>query len=155
MIKGSTLFLKLVMILLGLAVLALCVLVLPEGLRHTHNWDGYRPLLLAMYIPVMPFYIALYQGYRILQNIDHNQVFSTSSIAALNTIKNCGIVIGGIYALGLPYIFYVAQMDDAPGVVLLGLVFTFAPLAIAVFAAVIRKQLQKTLAIKSENDLTV
>lgn len=153
--KGSTLFLKLVILLLGLAVLALCVLVIPEGLRHTHNWYGYRPLLLAMYTPVIPFYIALYQGYKILRNIDHNQIFSTSSTTALNTIKKCGIVIGGIYALGLPYIFYLAQMDDAPGVALIGLVFTFAPLSIAVFAAVIRKQLQKTIAIKSENDLTV
>jgi len=55
----------------------------------------------------------------------------------------------------MPYIIYVADKDDAPGAVMLGLVFIFAPLITSVFAAVLEKLLQKALDIKSENDLTV
>lgn len=46
-----------------------------------------------------------------------------------------------MYFIGLPYILYVARMDDAPGVMLIGLIFAFAPLAIAIMASVVRQQL--------------
>jgi len=55
----------------------------------------------------------------------------------------------------LPYIYLVADRDDAPGVMLLGLVFTCAPIVIAVFAAVLQTLLHHAIQIKSENDLTV
>ncbi len=115
----------------------------------------YRPILLGMYVPSIPFFIGLYQGLKLLDLIDKNKVFSKDSVNALKHIKYCSAVVGVLYALGLPYIFYVAQLDDAPGVVLIGLVFTFAPLIIAVFAAVFEKMLQDAIVIKSENDLTV
>lgn len=155
MSRGSTLFLKTVIVMLGLAVLALCVFVLPEGIRQSTNWLGYRPLLLGMYLPAIPFYIGLYQGIKLLRLIDNDQAFSTSAINSLTIIRLCGIVIGTMYLIGIPYIFYLAQMDDAPGVALIGLVFAFTPLVIAVFAAVIQRLLQNTVEIKTENDLTV
>lgn len=49
----------------------------------------------------------------------------------------------------------VADADDAPGVVLIGMAITFAPIAIVVFAAVLQKLLKNAIDIKSENDLTV
>ncbi len=153
--KGSTLFLKTIIILLGLIVLALCMVVLPDGIRHTSNWYGYRPLLVGMYIPAIPFFIALFQGFKLLDNIDNNQIFTKSSNNALTIIKYCGLIIGLLYGLALPYIYYLAQMDDAPGVMLIGLVFAFAPLGIALVAAIVQKQLQNTITLKSENDLTV
>jgi hypothetical protein len=154
--NGSTLFLKSMLVLLGLAVALLCIFVLPSGIRHTTNWYGYRPMLLAVYIPAIPFYLGLFHGFRLLQAIDNNNsVFADSSIKSLGIIKYCGIAIGSFYTIALPYIFYLAQMDDAPGVMLIGLVFAFAPLGIALVAAIVQKQLQTTIAIKSENDLTV
>jgi len=42
----------------------------------------------------------------------------------------------------------VAQQDDAPGVVLLGLIFTFVPLMIAVLASLISRHVQDTINIK-------
>jgi hypothetical protein len=55
----------------------------------------------------------------------------------------------------MPLMIYAAQRDDAPGVVLLGLVFIFATLVVGVFAAVLERLLQNAIDIKSENDLTV
>jgi hypothetical protein len=152
--KGSTMFLKFVISLLGLTVVVLCVFVLPETIGSI-TADGYDPILLGMYVPATPFFIALYQAFKLLTYIDENKAFSELSVKALKNIKYCGVVIGLLYAAGMPYIFYVADKDDAPGVVALGLVIVFASVVIAVFAAVLQKLIQSGLDIKSENDLTV
>lgn len=153
--SGSTLFLKSIIVLLGVAVALLCIFVLPNGIKHTSNWYGYRPMLIAMYLPAIPFYLGLFHGFRLLQAIDRGHVFTRGALRSLAIIKHCGLAIGGFYAVALPYIYYLARMDDAPGVMFIGLVFAFAPLGIALVAAIVQKQLQKTIAIKSENDLTV
>jgi hypothetical protein len=66
-----------------------------------------------------------------------------------------GVELGGLFVAGLPYIYLVAQADDAPGVFAIALVFVFVTLVIATFAAVFQRILQDAIAIKSENDLTV
>lgn len=151
---SSTLLLKLVVVLTGTAVLVLCLFILPRGIKVT-QWDGYRPILLGMYVPAIPFFFALLQALKLLNLIDHNKAFSKASIKALNSIQYCGIAIGTMYGVSLPYIFITAQKDDAPGVVLIGLVFTFAPIAIAVLAAVIRDVFKNAIKIKLINDKTI
>jgi MFS family permease len=149
-----TTFLKAVVWFLGLAVLALCALALPAGIRAEHA-GGYRPLLIGMYVPAIPFYIGMYHTLRLLRNTDISQAFSADSIRSLKMIKYCGLAIGLLYGAAMPYIYLLADRDDAPGVVLIGLMFTFGPLAIAVCAAILQQLLQNAIAIKSENELTV
>ena len=153
--RGLTLFLKVVILFIGAVVLALCIFVLVAGISSTTHWGDYRPILLGMYITVIPFSIALCQTLKLLGYIDQNKAFSDLSVKSLKYIKYCAIAISAMYATGMPYIFIVADRDDAPGVVLIGLVFTFASLVIAVFAAVLQKMLQNAIDIKSESDLTV
>ena len=152
--RGSTLLLKIIVSLIGIGVFSFCVFVLPRGVQTTH-WDGYRPILIAMYISSVPFFIGLYQGLKLLHFIDKNKAFSPASFKALQTIKYCGIAISALYGLGMPYIFMVAEQDDAPGVVLIGLFFTFAPLLTAIIATILQKLLHNAIALKSENDLIV
>jgi hypothetical protein len=152
--KGSTLFLKFVICVLGLAALAFCVFVIPQTIG-SFDKEGYDPILLGMYFPAIPFFIALYQGFKLLGYIDSSTAFSHDSVHTLKIIKYCAITVSGLYAAGMPYIFIVADKDDAPGVVLIGLIIISAALVIAVFAAVLQNLLQSALEIKSENDLTV
>lgn len=152
--QSSTLFLRTVVLLLGLIVLGLCLFVLPAGIG-AEDAGGYRPILLGMYLPAIPFFIALFYAMKLLDYIDKAQAFSYQAVVALRRIKYNAIVISGLYAIGMPYIFWVAERDDAPGVVLIALVFTFGPLVIAVGAAVLQKLLQDALNMKSENELTV
>lgn len=152
--RGSTIFLRGVVVMFGLAVLALCLFVLPRVIG-TFDMGGYDPILVGMYVPAIPFFIGIYQTLKLLSYIDRNQAFSDLSVKGLKTIKYCALAIGVMYALGMPYIFKVADQDDSPGVVLIGLIFTFAPLVIAIFSAVLQKILEEAIAIKSENDLTV
>jgi hypothetical protein len=152
--RGSTNFLRLVIFLIGTGVLALCLFVLPRVIGSI-DLGGYDPILLGMYVPAIPFFVALYQALRLLSYIDKNKAFSSLSVTALKNIKYCALAISALYAAGMPYIFYVADKDDAPGVVAIGLVIIFASFVIAVFAAVLQRLLQNAIAIKSENDLTV
>jgi hypothetical protein len=152
--KGSTLFLKTVICLIGIIVLTLCVLVLPAGIR-TDEIGAYRPILIGMYLTAIPFFIALYQAMKLLNYIDKNRVFSHDSIKALKNVKYCAFAICAMYTAGMPYIFYVAQMDDAPGVAAIGFIFIFASLVVATAVAVFQNLLQNVLDIKSENELTV
>lgn len=152
--RGSTIFLKGAICLIGIAVLALCIFVLPRAIGSI-NVGGYDPILLGMYITAIPFFLALHQALKLLGYIDKNRAFSNLSVKALKNIKYCAGVISALFIAGMPYIYYVAELDDAPGVILIGLVIIGASLVIAVFAAVLQKLLQNAVNIKSENDLTV
>lgn len=152
--QRSTLFLKAVVLLIGLIVLALCIFVLPAGITSDRT-GYYRPILIGMYITALPFFCALYQAFKLLTYIDTNKAFSNLSVKALKSITYCAIPISILYAIGIPYIFLVAEKDDAPGVVLIGLIFTFAPAVIATFTALLQRLLEDAIRIQSENELTV
>ncbi|QUW23571.1 DUF2975 domain-containing protein [Sporosarcina sp. Marseille-Q4063] len=161
--RGSTLFLKIAVILMGLPVFALCLFLLPQ-IADEANEAAARGsdlafvvygILMIMYISAIPFYFALYQSFTLLSYIDKNQAFSELSVEALKKIKNCAIIISGLYAVALPFVFIMAEVDDAPGLVIGGMIPIFASIVIAVFAAVLQRLLQEAITIKSENDLTV
>ncbi len=162
--RGSTLFLKLAVILIGIPVLALCILVLPQiasvAIQEAKNGATTLPymvlgILALMYASAIPFYTALYQAFKLLSYIDKNKAFSQISVIALKKIKHCAITISGLYLVALPFVFIVAQWDDAPGLVLIGMVIIGASMVVAVFAAVLQRLLQEAIDIKTENDLTV
>ena len=50
----------------------------------------------------------------------------------------------------LPFVYVVAEKDDAPGLILMGMVPRFASLVIAVFSAVLQRLLQGAIDIKSK-----
>ena len=152
--QGSTLFLKLVVSLIGLAAAALCVFLLLAAVSSGEVGD-FLPILLGMYASGIPFFVALCQTLKLLNHIDKGRAFSELSVRALKSIKYCAIAISALYAAGMPYIVYVADTDDAPGLTVLGLVIVFASAAIATFAAVLQRLLQDAIDLKSENELTV
>ncbi|MFS0861077.1 DUF2975 domain-containing protein [Fredinandcohnia sp. 179-A 10B2 NHS] len=158
--RGTTTFLKIAVILIGIPILALCIFGLPliakdaaeSSLRMAYVLYG---ILGIMYVSAIPFYLALFQAFKLLGYIDQNKAFSDLSVTALKKIRNCATTISILYVIGLPLFYIVGEVDDAPGVILIGMVFTFAPMVIAVFAAVLQRLLQEAIRIKSENDLTV
>ena len=161
--QRSTLFLKIAVFLIGTPVLALCIFLLPQianeaiekavsGSKLAYVVFG---ILIVMYVSAIPFYFALYQSFNLLSYIDKNQAFSQISVRALKKIKNCAITISGLYVVALPLVYIIAEWDDAPGLILIGMVMIGAPMVIAVFAAVLQRLLQEAIDIKSENDLIV
>ncbi|SDO00202.1 DUF2975 domain-containing protein [Halobacillus aidingensis] len=158
--RGSTLFLKLAVFLIGLPVLALCIFFVPEFAEFTgvllSDFPVIEPVVfIYMYLTAVPFYMALYQAFKLLTYIDRNQAFSDLSVKALRVIKFCAITISVLYVVLMPVIYMVAEIDDAPGLIMIGMIIIFASAVIAVFAAVLQRLLQEAITIKSENDLTV
>lgn len=112
-------------------------------------------VFIYLYVTAIPFYFALYQAFKLLSYIDKNKAFSGLSVRALKNIKYCAVTISIFYAAGMPVFYLIAEIDDAPGIIVIGLVIIFASMVIAVFAAVLQKLLKEAIDIKSENDLTV
>ncbi|MEK3854197.1 MULTISPECIES: DUF2975 domain-containing protein [Bacillales] len=158
--KVTTLFLKIAVILLGVPILVLCIVLVPElgnvagELLPEFAFIKYL-VYIVFYGSTIPFYFALYQAFRLLRYIDKNEAFSDLSVIALKKIKYCAIIIAGLHVVVLPVFYLFAEIDDAPGVIFVGMVVPFASMVIAVFAAVLQKLLQEAIEIKSENDLTV
>ncbi|WP_145948355.1 MULTISPECIES: DUF2975 domain-containing protein [Paenibacillus] len=158
--RVSTLFLKVAVFLIGMPILALCIFVVPgianfaAELYPDHAYLKYL-VFADLYASAVPFYLALYQSFRLLIYIDRNEAFSELSVRALKNIKYCAVAISILYVAGLPLLYLIAEADDAPGVILIGLVIIFASMVIAFFAAVLQRLLKEAIDIKSENDLTV
>jgi len=113
------------------------------------------PILITLVGSAIPFFIALWQALKLLKYIDNNSAFSELSVTALKNIKNCAIVIGILFLACSPLLFVIAEGDDAPGVLGIGLVIIFASWVVAVLTVLLEKLLQNAIDIKKENDLTV
>ncbi|QWH18169.1 DUF2975 domain-containing protein [Bacillus mycoides] len=158
--QGSTLFLKTAIILIGIPVLALCIFLGPNiGNYAAELYPDIAYIkylvLINLYATVVPFYFALYQAFKLVSFIDKGNAFSKLSVRALKKIKNCAVTISILYVVGMPLFYLVAERDDAPGIIILGMLLIFASMVIAVFAAVLQRLLKDAIDIKSENDLTV
>ena len=158
--RGSTHFLRAVIFVIGAGVLALCIFALPAmwkgGSAEFPMASGALLLIMTgMYAAAIPFFIALWQTLKLLRYIDQNTAFSDLSVKALRNIKQCAIVISILYIGGVPLLLPIAEADDAPGLMVIGLAIACAPLVVAVFAAVLERLLQNAIDIKSEVDLTV
>lgn len=158
--KGSTIFLRLALMVIALVALALCIFAFPEMWRSFEIEDQMfvrpgRAIILGMYASAIPFLVALYQSWKLLGFIDNNTAFSELSIQALKNIKYCAIAISIFMAGASPFFYMFAQLDDAPGVVVISMAFVAAPIVVAVFATILQKLLRSAINMKSENELTV
>ncbi|MEN9557803.1 MAG: hypothetical protein RL141_172 [Candidatus Parcubacteria bacterium] len=156
----STNFLRAVIVFIGLGALAFCIFALPSAWRggsaeFPMATNAILLIAIALYLSVVPFFIALWQSMNLLSYIDQNTAFSELSVTALRNIKYCAIAITVLGLACVPLLFPIADADDAPGLVLIGGILACSPLVIAVFAAVLQTLLQNAIDLKAENDLTV
>ncbi len=151
--KIPILVLRLSIILLGCVVLAPCLILL--YITITDQPGGYYPLLILLYASAIPYFYALYQAFKLLGYIEKNKVFSKVSVRTLGHITYSSLSIAGVYLVGLPILYHIAQEDDAPGVLLFPFIFSIIAIIIATTAGVFQQLLQTAIDIKSENDLTV
>lgn len=156
--RGSTLFLRAVIILIAIIVLA-GMIWFPQTEGRAANLDLVRiyadPLIIYGYIASLPFFIALYQAFKLLGYVDNNQVFSQPAVTAVRNVKFCAVTIGGFIVLGILFIRLFANGDDPAGPTALGILTTFISIIIATGAAVFERVLQNAVDLKAENDLTV
>ncbi len=158
--KVSTLFLKIAVCIIGLPVLIICIFLVPALGRITAqivpDFAFLQYVVMGIfYASAIPFYMALYQAFQLLRHIDRKMAFSPLAVRPLKCIKHYAVIISILHLLTLPMFYIFAELDDAPGVIFVGLIVPFASFVIAVFAAVLQKLLQEAVDIKSENDLMI
>lgn len=160
--RGSTVFLQVVVVALGIGALAL-LLWEPwvEGVnaQATSLYQIYfdDPFLAYVYTGSVAFFVALYQAFKLLGHIGRNEVFSRASVKALRTIKYCAMTTIAFLVGAEGYISTVQRRveEDIAGGVAVGLVMIFISAVVAAAAAVFERTLQSAVELKSENDLTV
>ena len=158
--KSSTIFLQIVIVFIGIIALAL-LLWEPnlEGVNaHATTLSEIYfddPFLVLVYIGSIPFFIALYQAFKVLGYAGENKVFSHVVVNALRTIKYCAIAIIGFVVAEEIFIMLNHGSDDVAGGVFMGVLITFVSIVIATAAAMFERTLQSAVELKSENDLTV
>ena len=159
--RSSTMFLQIVIVLIGIGALAL-LLWEPhlEGRNaHATNFEIYfkDPFLALVYVGSIPFFVALYQAFKLLGYAGQNKIFSEAAVKALATIKYCALAIIGFVVVEEIFIMLMNNRDsDNPGApVFMGVLITFPSIVVATAAALFERILQNAVDIKSENDLTV
>ncbi|WP_150284429.1 DUF2975 domain-containing protein [Rummeliibacillus sp. TYF-LIM-RU47] len=156
--RGSLIFLRFSIIVIGLFLLIRCVFWLPSmASQATEANPTYAylalPLLIGIYITAIPFYIALYQAYRLLNFIQEETAFSKVAVEALECIKKSALTIISMYTIGV--LILLQQNALHPGLALIAAAIIFVTVVITLFAAVLQETLERALHIKAENDLTV
>ncbi len=157
--RSSTIFLRLSVLAIGAAVLLLCTLLLPSLWQVADEYPDYTyavyVVLATLYITTIPYYLGLFNAWRLLTLIDTGKAFTLRAVTTLRTVARCAAVISVLYAVSLPFFYIWADNDDAPGLVVIGIVLTGVPMVVAVCIAVLQRLLYEAIMIKNENDLTV
>lgn len=160
--KIQTIFLQVVIVLIGIGALAL-LLWEPhvEGVNAdaTTLYQIYfdDPFLAYVYIGSIAFFVALYQAFKLLGYTRRNKIFSQASVKALRTIKYCAVTIIAFLVGVEGYINIVQRKveEDIAGGVMIGLVMIFISVVVATATDILERLLQRAIDIKSENNLTV
>jgi len=158
--KRSSTFLQVVIVLIGIGALALMLWEPHIEGRNAHAtlFEMYfkDPFLAYAYIASIPFFVALYQAFKVLGYVRQNKTFSQATVKALRTIKYCAIAIIGFVAVSVIFMYPMfGDKDDRPAGVFMRILITFPSIVIATAAAMFERILQNAVEIKSENDLTV
>jgi len=157
--RSSTIFLQVVIVLIGIGALALLLWEPRIEGRNAHAtlFEMYfkDPFLALVYIGSIPFFVALYQAFKVLGYAGQNKVFSEAAVKALRTIKYCALATIGFVVVEEIFIMLNHGSDDPAGGVFMGVLITFGSIVFASAAAMFERILQNAVDIKSENDLTV
>lgn len=155
--RCSTIFLQIVIVLIGIAALALLLWEPQIEGRNAHAtlFEIYfkDPFLAYVYIASILFFVALYQAFKLLGYIGQNKVFSLNSVRALRAIKFCAIAIHGFVAVSVIFMIF-GDKDDRPAGVFMRILIAIPSIVVATSAAVLERKLQNAVDLKSGNDLT-
>ena len=159
MTRGSLLFLRAVLLLVGVGGLA-GLLWEPQVEGRNVHADQFTiyfrdPFLAYVYVGSLPFFFGLYQAFKLLGYVGQGQAFSPAAITALRHIKYCALAVIGFIVGGEAYILFGVVSDDRAGGVAMGVFTGFACVVTATAAAVLERVFQSAVDLQADHDLTV
>jgi len=146
--RSSTIFLQIVVVLIGVGAFALMLWEPHLEGRNAHAtlFQIYfnDPFLAYAYIASISFFVALYQAFKVLGYARQNTVFSQAAVKAMRTIRYCAMAIVGFVAIGEIFIMF-GNSDDRAGGVFMGILIAVAAVVIAAAAKMFELLLQDAI----------
>lgn len=158
--QASIYFLRTAITLMVLGVAALCTFLLPllwndvAAEFPTYSYAVYA-VFIAMYIAAIPYFVGMYGAWRLLACIDKGRAFTKDAVSAVRTIAVSAGLVSAVYIVSMPFFYIWGDNDDAPGLIVIGMVLVGAPMVVSVFAALLQRLISDAVDLKSENELTV
>jgi DUF2975 family protein len=155
---GATVFLRVVLVLIGIGALAF-LLVEPhyEGRNaHATLFEIYfkDAFLAYAYVASIAFFVGLYHAFKVLSYAGRNQEFSPAAVKSVRTIKYCALALI-CFVVGAEAFIMLHESDDRAGGVFMGALIFLGSIVVAAAMAILERTLQNAVDMKSENDLTV
>jgi len=98
------------------------------------------PFIIYIYLASIPFFVALFQAFKLLGLIEKNKTFTKAAVKAARNIKYCAILlVCGI--IGAVALVLLTSQEDNAGFVAIGIYVTFATIVVAAAASVFEKLL--------------
>ncbi|MBI5726697.1 MAG: DUF2975 domain-containing protein [Ignavibacteriales bacterium] len=156
--KKSSIFLQGVIVLIGICAVAILIWEPQIEGRNAHAtlFEIYfkDPFLAFAYIASIPFFMVLYQTFKLLGYAGKNEMFSPTAVKALRMIKYCSISIIGFVVVGEICII-LDNSDDRAGGVFMGILITFASAVIAAASGMFERIVQNAVDLKTGTGLKV
>jgi hypothetical protein len=148
--RSSAVVLQTAIVLLGITVL---VFLLGEPLVEGRNAHAtlfqvyFDDTFLAWaYLAAVPFFVALYQAFRLVGDAGRSGAFSRGSLRALRAIRYCVFVPIGFILVGVGYLSVVVRgQDDIAGGVAMGVLMSLFLGALAGSAWLLERRLRVRL----------
>lgn len=140
---SSTIFLRTVVVLIGISTLAF-LLVMPHFEGRNVNATFFEvyfqdPFLAYAYMASIPFFTALFLAYKLLGFAGRNAFFTQHSVKALQIIQYCGMLMSVCTVGGVIWLL-LSESDDRPPVIAIGMVALCLSVGLSVAANVRRRR---------------
>ena len=152
--RGITIFLHILIVLLGVGVLG-ALLFEPQvegrNVRATQFEIYFKdPFLAYIYLAFVPFFVGLYQVFLFAGYAGRDQLFQPRSVRALRIIKYCAFTMAIMILGAIVYLFiFIRGEDDIAGGVAMGIFIMFGAAVIATAAALFERMFRSSVAMKS------
>ena len=111
------------------------------------------PFLAYAYIASIPYFMVLYQAFKVLGYVRQNKTFSQATLKALRTIKYCALAIIVFVAVSVIFMIF-GDRDDRPAGVFMRILITFPSIVVATAAAMFQRKLENIANLTSKSGLT-
>jgi hypothetical protein len=155
--KSLTMFLQIATVLIGIGTLALMLWEPHLEGRNTHStlFQIYfnDPFLAYAYTASIPFFVALFQIFKLLRYMGRDILSSQIAMNALRNIKYCAITLI-IFIVGAEAYFLIAQRgkDDIAGGVAIGLAMIILSILVVIVTTMFQKHLYTAVGLSLKTD---
>lgn len=120
--------------------------LLTEGNADPQYAPVLYPIVAILYIWLIPLCFCLVRGIRLLNLTEKGKFLSAAAEASLSKLLRPLLICTALFICMLPFVYQLAQLDDAPGLVIIGSVpagtFAFLSAIIYTLREIVREVVQ-------------